>query len=133
MDRQQKFAAIALVLAFLSQPSTSNAGASSPSLFFTKQETSEINRSYAQLPQTQLQRPIHLLHLDSILYFTPTQWSVWLQGKKWTPEMRDDRFTIQEVGRDYLRLKATLQNGRVVDQVKLRTNQALNLLTGEVQ
>lgn len=47
--------------------------------------------------------------------------------------MRDDRFTIQEVGRDYLRLKATLQNGRVVDQVKLRTNQALNLLTGEVQ
>jgi hypothetical protein len=133
MDRKQKYAAIVLTLAFLFPPALGFAETSGPSLFFTGNEVNEINRAYALLPQTQTPRPMHLLHLDSILYFSSAQWSVWLQGKKWTPDMRDDRITIQEVGRDYIRLKALLQNGRMVEIARLELNQSLNLLTGEIQ
>lgn len=106
--------------------------AQAPSLFFTQDQRAQIDEEVRKTPPDIAARARHLLHLSSIMYFGADNWTLWLQGKRWTPSTTDPNVTIRSVTPTDVRLSVKLQNGAILDSVLLRPHQSLNLLNGEV-
>lgn len=123
---------IFLFFLFLLIPDYSFAAADNPSLFFNSQEIKAINEQVRSLPPSQSTLSRHLVHLDSILFFGPNKWTVWMQGKKWTPETDSPDLHIINVNAEAVYLSALLQSGEAVSNIELKPHQSLNLLTGKV-
>lgn len=78
------------------------------SLFFTQEETQAIE----SLAQTEKQKspdaPTSDISLDAILYYSPHDWKIWLQGEPWTPETSPPGIRILKVSPDRVTLKIAL-------------------------
>ncbi|MFA6279649.1 MAG: hypothetical protein WC612_02515 [Bdellovibrionales bacterium] len=103
-----------------------------PSLFYTPQEVWQIETALRREEPALLAQAKHVLHCGSIMYVSADQWTVWLQGEKWTPQTDRPNLHIQSVEPDSVRLSILLLGEKEPREVTLRTNQSLNLLTGAV-
>ena len=74
---------------------------------------------------------VDILHLSAIVYHDPTDWRVWLNGRRFTPNSRAGTIEIVEVGPDAVWL---LWHG--LDQpatpVQLRPNQSYVMASGTI-
>ncbi|MDD3182025.1 MAG: hypothetical protein PHD48_04375 [Alphaproteobacteria bacterium] len=108
------------------------AQARAPSLFFTQEERLRIDEEVRKNPPDAAVRAKHLLHLSTILFFGTDDWSIWLQGEKWTPATDKPDIHILAVTPDEVHLSVKLHSGRIIEHVLLRPHQSLNLLNGQV-
>jgi len=102
------------------------------SLFFTPDQIERIENEVQKNPQLLSTQSQHLLHVESILFFGPDNWVVWIQGEKWTPDTRRDNISINAVLPESVSLSLTLQGESVVNDVILAPHQSLDLLTGKI-
>lgn len=122
-----------LILAFSLLSFASPAfGQNEASLFFTPTERQTIESEIRQNPPEQTVRSKHLLHLSSILYFAPDRWTIWLQGRRFTPQTQAPDITILQVTADAVSLHYKRAGSSETIQVTLRPHQSVNLLSGSV-
>jgi len=102
------------------------------SLFFTPENIQHIEEQIKNNPPAAPAASKHLLHLESILYFTANHWVVWMQGEKWTPQTQRAGITLRDVTPDHVRLSLHLQGETAESDITLAPHQSLNLLTGKI-
>lgn len=106
--------------------------ARTPSLFFMQEERAHIDREIQKNPPDASSRAKHILHLGSIIYFGPENWSIWVQGEKWTATTEQRDIKVLAVTQNEVHLSVKLRSGRLMPHVLLHPHQSLNLLTGQV-
>ena len=93
------------------------------SLFFTQDEQRAIDK--LNHPTEPTAPPSHLT-LGAVMYYGPRDWSVWLQGERWTPDTPDHGdLHIVSVTPDTVRVAYHLTTTQ--HQVELHPNQTLAL------
>jgi len=102
------------------------------SLFFTPEEVATIKSEAAKQPTLFALEEKYKLTLQTIVYYAPDDWTVWLQNRAWTPATRDAHLRIERVTPESVTLCATLASGRQTDSVTLHPHETLNLLTGSM-
>lgn len=117
-------------LLFLCQPP--QARAAETSLFFTPDEQTRIEAEIRSEAAQPARRSKHILELDSILYFGPQRWTIWLQGQRYTPESQSEALTILQVTAEAVTLRLRLAGGQEERTITLRAHQGVNILTGEI-
>ena len=104
--------------------------ASASSLFFTNEQTQQIDEKVLNAPHKNAVQPKHLLHLSSIIFVGSNDWTIWLQGEKWTSSSRNPDIKIIHVSSEHVDLSVCLQGETMPRTFRLRPQQSLNLLTG---
>lgn len=100
-----------------------------PSLFFSPEEVQRIELEMEpHLPEL----TTNMARLDSILYFSPKKWTVWLQGEKWTPETRKPHMRIVKVSSEDVRLAFIPTGEKEEKEITLRPAQSFDPMTGLV-
>lgn len=93
----------------------------------TASRTSKPSRATATEPR----QAMDILHLSAIVYHDPTDWRVWLNGRRFTPNSRAGTIELVDVGPDAVWL---LWHG--LDQpatpVQLRPNQSYVIASGMI-
>lgn len=102
------------------------------SLFFTEDEMRQIEEHVQKKPHVFAPIGKHQLHLGTILFYGPSNWSIWLQNEKWTPETSKPHLRVIEVTADYVKLRVIPFDGQAPIEATLRPHQSLNLLTGAI-
>ena len=102
------------------------------SLFFAPEEVATIKNEAARKPDLFALDEKYKLTLQSIVYYTPNDWTIWLHNRAWTPATRDPNIHILKVTAQSVTLTATGANGRKTEPLTLHPHETLNLLTGEV-
>ncbi|MDD4615829.1 MAG: hypothetical protein PHW76_01750 [Alphaproteobacteria bacterium] len=98
------------------------------SLFLTPQEEHE-----AEMLARRLSPPGKGdLHLGAVLYYGPEDWTLWLQGEKWTPSTRREGIKILEVGESAVRILWTNPEDNAPLEVTLHPNEAYQIATGKI-
>jgi hypothetical protein len=100
------------------------------SLFFSVDEKAQIN-ALIQKNRSEDQAK-HLIHFSSLLYFGPTRWTIWLHGRKWTPQTKDKHIKINEVTKSGVSLTIKHPALTGIRHVTLCPHQSFSLLTGQV-
>ncbi len=100
-----------------------------PSFFFSPDEMQKITQEIKKSNQTTM--PKHVIRLDSLMYFGKDRWTLWMQGKKWTPKTQSKDIEILSVTPTHATLSITLQGSMEKKKITLHTNQSFDLLTGE--
>lgn len=126
---EKKIFLIALILAV---PAPLQAQDAAASLFYSPQEIWQIETALRREQPALLTQAKHVLHCGSLVYVGPDQWTVWLQGEKWTPQTDRPNLHILSVTPDSVRLSILMRGEKEPREVTLRPNQSLNLLTGAV-
>lgn len=103
-----------------------------PSLFFTESEVALIEEELAQNTQTISVRNAQRIHLESVLYYAPGRWSLWIDGEKWTPETRKASLEILGVGPDEVKMRLSPPRIEAAREVVLRAHQSFDLVANEV-
>ena len=103
-----------------------------PSLFFTPQEEASIETAVRREQPKLLGQAKHVLHCGSIMYIDETRWTIWLQGERWTPEMKRPNLHVIAVTPYAVRLSLVMAGETSKREVTLRPHQSLNLLTGDI-
>lgn len=103
-----------------------------PSLFFTEEEIKAIEAEIAARPQDFFQKNQKRIHLDSLLYYGPDQWTLWLESEKWTPQTQKDGIQILEVAPQTVRLRITMPLLKTPRDILLHPHQSFDLMTGEI-
>lgn len=104
----------------------------SASLFYSQEQLQKIDEEVQNTPRTLDTRPKHLVHLGSIVYSGPRDWSVWLQGEKWTPLTKRGDIQLVAVTPDFADVRLMLQGETRPTTVRLKPQQSVNLLTGKI-
>jgi len=115
---------------FLAFSAPSYATTPPPSFFFSPDEIQKITQEIKKSNQTNM--PNHMIRLDSLMYFGKDRWTLWMQGKKWTPETQSKDIEILSVTPDQVRLSVTPQGSMEKKEITLHPNQSFDLLTGEI-
>lgn len=131
MKKQASLFVFLIVIGVAVMATTAQA-ARAPSLFFSPEQNHRIDEAVREQPPEQTPRAQHLLPLASILYANAEEWSVWLGDKTWTPETQDPDIDLLAVAPDHVQIRVKLGNGRILDSVRLKPHQSLNLLTGQI-
>ena len=101
------------------------------SLLFTLQEQQQIRQAYHKAYARQ-DVPLHQathLHLNAILYMDEDYWTVWVNGRKITPDSPSTHLTIHEVSATHVH--CTWLHARQSYEVELRINQTFTPKTSE--
>ncbi len=101
-----------------------------PSLFFTSQEAAMVETLAAKNPHPAASNGD--VHLGAVMYYSPEDWVVWLQGERWTPETQHPDLHIIEVLPDRVRLGIALQPNLPLREVTLRPYQTYQLSSRRV-
>ncbi len=120
---------VCLFAVFLLSPALAQA-ASPPraSLFLTPQEEHEA----AALARRLAPSGKGNIHLGAILYYGANDWTLWLQGEKWTPETSREDIEVLDVSEDRVRVLWNNPENKKQVEVVLRPNQSYQIATGEV-
>lgn len=102
-----------------------------PSVFFSPEEVHRIESEIGKEPRGEEEKQ-RTLTLDSILYFGPQKWTVWLGGEKWTPETKHARLKILSVTEGRVKLSYKTGSDEAEKEATLFPHQTLNIKTGEV-
>ncbi len=104
------------------------------SLFFTPEETRVAEKlAFKNAPMGQGD-----LRLGAIFYSDPNDWTLWLQGERWTPETRRSDLRILSVTPDTVRLRWQGEDkggdgGTKVDKdITLHPNQIYEIGSGRI-
>jgi hypothetical protein len=62
------------------------------SVFFTPDEMAKI--ATPQVPKAPDLVPLTDIHLGAVFYYGPNDWTVWINGEKWTPQIRRPELSI---------------------------------------
>lgn len=103
-----------------------------PSLFFTEEETAAIEEDLARHAQDFRARDAGLLSLESVVFYAPDRWTLWIDGEKWTPETRKEGLEIVDVAPDQAQLRVSPPRSGVPRLAVLRAHQSLDLATGDI-
>jgi hypothetical protein len=125
-----KSALLSCALIIIILPST--AWCEDSSIFFNAKEIDRIEHAFVSTPPDIEAHNKKSIKLESILYFSSDNWTVWLQGRKWTPESQDKTISLIEVTPEWIKARVALADQKSIRIVKLRPNQILNLVTGSI-
>ncbi|MDR3423472.1 MAG: hypothetical protein P4M13_00120 [Alphaproteobacteria bacterium] len=121
--------AVFAMLVFSSLPARADAPAlPQTSLFFTPQE-SRAAEILAQKAQPAGQGDIRL---GAVMYYGPHDWTLWLQGEKWTPETSRPDLRVEEVSANEVRLSWRAEDGSGERDFTLKPNQSYQIATGKI-
>lgn len=120
------------ILAFALLPVCTHASETKSSLFFKPNEIAQIEHAVRAAQPLLLSQTRHVLHCGSIIYIDEDNWSVWLQGEKWTPETDKPNLHIIEVAENEVRISVQIAGNDGYKEITIKPNQSLNLLTGEL-
>jgi hypothetical protein len=98
------------------------------SLFFTSQEMREAGMLTRKIPPVREGE----IHLGAVVYYDPDDWTLWLQGTKWTPETEQSDLRVLEVTANDVRLLWRGENGKEAQEILLKPNQSFEIATGKV-
>ncbi|MFA5041240.1 MAG: hypothetical protein WC464_06380 [Bdellovibrionales bacterium] len=98
------------------------------SLFLTPQETFEASMLARRLPPERKGE----IHLGAVLYYGQDDWTLWLQGQKWTPETIRSDIRILEVTANDVRLSIREEHGTDEKIITLKPNQSFEIATGKI-
>ncbi|MFA4993913.1 MAG: hypothetical protein WC521_01215 [Bdellovibrionales bacterium] len=98
------------------------------SLFFTSQEMREAGMLTRKIPPVREGE----IHLGAVVYYGPDDWTLWLQGTKWTPETEQSDLRVLEVTANDVRLLWRGENGKEAQEILLKPNQSFEIATGKV-
>jgi hypothetical protein len=121
-----------LMAIFLALAPRAFAAASVPtdSLFFTPDETKQIEAlANKNGPRNSSQSDIHL---GAVMYYGPGNWTLWLQGERWTPETVKADLHVLDVQPDAVRLTLTATPDMTTREITLRPHQTYRIATGQV-
>jgi len=118
-----------LVAALISFPAYAleNDALPSTSLFFTTQEIFEAS---VQAHRVSFQKPDEI-RLGAVFYYAPGDWTLWLQGEKWTPDTSRGNLRVLDVTADSVRIAVKGPDGTETD-IALKPNQAYDIKTGNI-
>jgi hypothetical protein len=103
-------------------------GAPQASLFFTPQEAHEAE----VLAQRLAPAGVGDIRLGAVMYYGPDDWTLWLQGEKWTPETSRDDLRVLEVTEDAVRLWWRNEDDATEHEITLRPNESFQIATGKI-
>lgn len=150
MDASPTIAALGVALVLAAGPA---AGFESPvpgvgtpltSLLFTDHEIELINEALAGGPEEEqsaapaarrvVKQPVGptLLHLSAIVYFSPSSWTIWLNGERVTPDRWPKHIEALAVERDSIQVKLRVGGDRLPLSVQLWPNQTYIVSTENV-
>lgn len=96
------------------------------SLFLAPQEAHE-----AQLLARQEATRTGNIHLGAVVFYAPDDWTLWLQGEKWTPDTVRGDLGVLEVTEDSVSLTWRDENG-VDRNFTLKPNETYEIATGQI-
>ncbi len=116
------------------------------SLLFTDHEIELINEALVGGPEEEqsaapaaprivkLKQPVGpaLLHLSAIVYFSPSSWTIWLNGERVTPDRWPKHIEALAVERDSIQVKLRIGSDRLPLSVQLWPNQTYIVSTENV-
>ena len=114
------------------------------SLLFTDHEIELINEALAGGPEEEqsaapaaprvVKQPVGptLLHLSAIVYFSPSSWTIWLNGERVTPDRWPKHIEALAVERDSIQVKLRIGDDRLPLSVQLWPNQTYIVSTENV-
>lgn len=114
------------------------------SLLFTDHEIELINEALAGGPEEEqsaapaaprvVKQPVGptLLHLSAIVYFSPSSWTIWLNGERVTPDRWPKHIEALAVERDSIQVKLRIGGDRLPLSVQLWPNQTYIVSTENV-
>lgn len=114
------------------------------SLLFNDHEIELINEALAGGPEEEqsaapaaprvVKQPVGptLLHLSAIVYFSPSSWTIWLNGERVTPDRWPKHIEALAVERDSIQVKLRIGDDRLPLSVQLWPNQTYIVSTGNV-
>jgi len=104
-----------------------------PSLFFSPEDVRQIE---TEIGSQRHDASSNAIHLDSILYFGPGKWRVWIEGEKWGPDTQKPHLRIIKVTSETVRLAYTptgLSSGENEEkEITLRPHQNFDPATGVI-
>ncbi len=122
----KKISALLLLLATPAFAAENNAPPPA-SLFFTPSETHEAERLAAHEAPTGAGD----IRLGAIMYYGPQDWSLWLQGEKWTPETSRDDLHILQVSPNDVHLSWRDDEKGETHLITLHPNESYQIATGK--
>jgi hypothetical protein len=99
------------------------------SLFFTPQETREAERLAEKAAPA---GGASNIRLGAVMYYGPGDWTLWLQGEKWTPGTVHENLHILEVSPAKVRLLWRGDEDSAESDITLRPNETYQIATGKV-
>lgn len=100
------------------------------SLFFTPEESKTIDAlANKDGKKTATQADIHL---GAIMYYGPDDWTLWLQGERWTPATVHDGMRILTVEPNQVKLQLSNAANTSSQEVTLRPYQTFHMATGQI-
>jgi hypothetical protein len=127
LSRITIFILLAAVTVTPSQAQESS-GRPQTSLFFTPQEAHDAE-TLAQRISPPGRGDIRL---GAVLYYGPEDWTLWLQGEKWTPGTSRDDLQVLEVTASFVRLSWKEEDGASPIEFSLKPNQSFQIATRKV-
>ena len=118
-----------LLLAGLLWPLPVAATGAMPSLFFTPEEAATADSLSHRAPAESDDRNIRL---GAVFYYGPHDWSLWLQGKLWTPQTDQPDLHVIEVQPDAVRFSLTA-SGMAAREFTLKPYQTYRPVTDDVR
>jgi hypothetical protein len=128
-----KIIAVLLLLTALCAPCPVKADNSTPSLFFTNDEMQTIEAAVQKSAQQHPSDNGEDVTLGAVLYYGPENWSVWLQGERWTPTTNKPNLHIVDVAADHVRLSVTPLSGGTPQEITLRPHQTYSLVSNQTR
>jgi hypothetical protein len=128
VNAMKKFFFIVTAAFVFSSAHAAENGIPEASLFFTPQEAHDAEALAQRLaPAGQGD-----IHLGAVLYYGPHDWTLWLQGEKWTPETSRDNVQILDVTENNVRLLWRGEDGSDKAEITLKPNQSYQISTGKI-
>lgn len=118
-----------ILTAFLLTVLVLHPAAAQTSLFFTPEETQAIETLAQAKKQTHQNATATDITLDAILYYSPDDWKIWLQGEPWTPETRHPGLRVLKVSPDRVILSPDSANSKSSARITLKPRQRWNFGT----
>ena len=115
----------------LTAPASAKDALPSASLFFTPQESREAAALAAKSSPTGQGD----ITLSAIMYYAPNDWTVWIQGERWTPQTSREDLHILDVRSDQVRLlwRGDGAKGAASEkEITLRANQTYQISSGKI-
>jgi|GEM_PF-5184319 len=95
----------------------------SGSLFFTDEEVILVEGILAKSSGQDINPHSNSITLGAILFYGPGNWTVWLQGEKWTPSTRRSEIKILGVAPDHVRLSVESKDKATRKEIRLSPHQ----------
>lgn len=98
------------------------------SLFFTPEQTRQAESKARQnAPAGSAD-----IHLGAVFSYGPDDWTLWLQGEKWTPQTRRDDLRVDSVSAEHVRIVWRDEND-AEHMITLQPNQSYQMATGSIR